>query len=137
MRPLMATVLQPAESRSPIGRYDEAQGVTVGGDGRPLAPTMDGGQTATKVRAEPTDPGEAWAVETLTEVRSEPADDPRNWALETLTRVRQEPADDSRAWALETFTKVAAEPADDQRMWADGDLPMPPRDDAATGLVSF
>ena len=137
MRPLMATVLRPAEPRPAIGRYDEAQGITVGGDGRPLAPTVDGGQTATKTRAEPTDPVEAWALVTLTEVRNEPADEPRNWALETLTRVRQEPADDSRAWALETLTKVAAEPADDQRIWAGEDLPLPPRDDTATGLVSF
>ncbi|MGD0409077.1 MAG: hypothetical protein ABSB34_08820 [Candidatus Limnocylindrales bacterium] len=137
MRPLMATVLQPAESRPAVGRYDEAQGVTVGSDGRPLATTSSNGQTMTKVRAEPADPGEAWAVETLTEVRNEPADDMRYWAMETLTRVRQEPADDARAWALETATKVAAEPVDDQRMWADGDLPLPPRDDAATGLVFF
>jgi hypothetical protein len=137
MRPLMATMLNLAESRPAVGRYDEAQSLTVGDDGHPLARSLNAGQTLTEVRSEPADPGREWASETSTAVRNEPTDETRAWALETLTRVRQEPADDARAWALETFTKVSAEPADDQRMWADSDLPLPPRDDCATGLVSF
>jgi uncharacterized iron-regulated membrane protein len=118
----MASVLQPTESRPAVGRYDETLGVTVGSDGQPLATTPNSGR---------------WATETLTEVRNEPADDMHPWALETLTRVRQEPADDARAWALETMTKARTEPADDQQIWADDDLPLPPRDDSATGLVCF
>jgi hypothetical protein len=137
MRPLMATVLRSTESRSVAGRYDEAQSLTVDDDGRPIARALDAATTLTEVRSEPADPGREWAAETSTAVRNEPTDETRAWALETLTRVRQEPADDARAWALETFTKVSAEPADDLRMWADGDLPLPPRDDSATGLVSF
>jgi hypothetical protein len=120
MRPLMATVLEAAEVRSAPGRYDEAAGVSVGQDGRPLVLTAPEG-------------------ETLTKVVNEPADDERIWAFETQTMTVNEPADDARAWALETETRVVNEPADDERIWAAAGLNMalPPADDSSTGLVSF
>ena len=152
MRPLMATVLRPAETRASIGRYDEAAGLTIGSDGRPLAMAYVLGETETRVRQEPTDPTDPWMFETATAVRNEPPDDGQAWAFETFTEVRDESADDERTWAFETMTKVRSEPADDEQVWALSvitkvnpeepepplrDLPLPARDDPATGVVAF
>ena len=71
MRPLMATILRAAETRPDVGRYDEAAGLTIGSDGRPLAMVHVLGETETRVRQEPTDPTDPWMFETATAVRNE------------------------------------------------------------------
>ena len=133
MRPLMATILRAAETRPDVGRYDEAAGLTIGSDGRPLAMVHVLGETETRVRQEPTDPTDPWMFETATAVRNEPADDERTWAFETMTKVTGEPADDEQAWGLSVITKVNPEEPEPPLR----DLPLPARDDPATGVVAF
>lgn len=133
MRPLMAMVLKPAQWRPASGQYDEAAGLTIGNDGRPLALTHVLGETETRVRQEPTDPADPWMFETATAVRREPPDDEQPWAFETMTKVRNEPADDGQPWALSVITKVNPEEPEPPLR----DLPLPARDDPATGVVAF
>jgi hypothetical protein len=130
LRPLLARTLNVFSPQPPVHVYDEHAGISMTKSGIPVVASLTARTDGRRARR----PREAWLFETITKVSSDdPNDTAGVWAdVETRTSTDwPDPEPTPRPPGLET--KASSD-------WPDPEprpQPIPPRDDLATGVVSF